>query len=170
MAATAAELTTIDSQNLLNWKIQSDRPINAANVAIENAVNDQQLTRLVEREAVQSGIALGREIMMRGIDLSRAGYARAMRYVYAPSSEETAGEAVSFAKTLASDLTSKLSDATALLAAGQQESKLAQSTAPQTGTGGSFGSSPGTALHAQIAEALALVNAVRNMAPAPAPG
>lgn len=136
-----------------------------AGLSAQNQLTNQQLVTTIDREAVQSGIAIGREIMMRGIDLSRAAQARALRYVFAPSSEETAGEAVSFAKTIAADLSSKLADVQGLLASGQIQEKIAITTPPQTGTGGAFGSAPGSALYAQIAEALALAAALRNISP-----
>lgn len=164
---TVVNPQTLDSQNSLNWKVQSDRPINAANLALENAVSDQQLTRAIEREALQTGIAVAREWASGAINIGRATQARVIRYIFEPGAGESAGEAVSFAKTISSDLSSKLSDLQGMLASGQQQEKTAITTPPQTGTGGSFGSSPGTALYAQLGEALALVNALRNVAPAP---
>ena len=75
--------------------------------------------------------------------------ARAVRFTFDTSAEQ----ATSFAQQIAADAGEKLAEAGATLAATQQFSKVAQNTAPQTGTGGAFGSETG--LTQQIALSLA---------------
>jgi hypothetical protein len=135
-----------------------------AGLSGQNQLTNQQAVDVISREALQSGIAIGREWASGAMNIGRAVQARAIRFIM----DTSAQEAISFTRQISSDLTSKLADIEGMLAAGMQQEKTAISTPPQTGTGGAFGSSPGTALYQQLAEALALVSAIRDTVPKPA--
>lgn len=64
----------------------------------------------------------------------------------------SAEQAAAFDKTLAANLEGKMANLEAALSSGQQMSKIANTTPPQTGTGGAFGSETG--LSQQVALAL----------------
>ena len=142
-----------NDQGGLNYKLFTDEALASVNTRVQNAVTSQQAVDAISREALQTGIALGRELLQGSIDLSRAVQARAVRFIFDTSAEE----AVGFAKQIGSDLTGKLSDIEGLLAAGQQQEKTAVTTPPQTGTGGAFGSDAGSALLQQIVNTQAII-------------
>lgn len=157
--ASVDNAAVANDQGGLNWKIESDGPIRSANIAIQNQVTNQQAVDTISREALQTGIVLGRDVLQRGLDFSRAVEARAIRFIFDTSAEE----AVGFAKQIGSDLTSKLADIEGLLAAGQQQEKTAITSPPQTGTGGAFGSGTGSSLFQSLAEATALLGTLRDL-------
>lgn len=160
-----------NDQQGLNYKIFSDVPMASANLSMQNAValqqrvNDtatavhansmnaaQQLAQLAAQQALQ--------INQNGSMLAQAMMGRVSRHVLDLSAEQ----ATAFSREIAADLSNKLADLSGQLASVQEMAKIAQTTPPQTGTGGAFGSDAGNALLQQLAniEALLRAQAVRN--------
>ena len=90
--------------------------------------------------------------------------ARVTRFILDTSAEE----AVSFAKQIQSDLSERVANLGASLSAVQEMVKIAQSTPPQTGTGGAFGSDAGSAYGQQLANISAQILQLRELVAKPA--
>lgn len=123
------------------------RVSDAANAVHENVLNaSQQVAQLAAQQALQ--------IAQNGAMLSQAMTGRVARMILDASAEQ----AVAFAKEIGADVSSKLADFGGALASLQEQAKIAQTTPPQTGTGGAFGSDSGNALLQQLANIQALLN------------
>jgi len=147
-----------NDQGALNWKVESDGPIRSANTAIQNQVTNQQAVDAIMREALQSGITFHREIMAGSVDIGRAVRSKAIRDIF-----NVGQEASAFDKTMAAGLETKLANIEGLLAAGQQQAKTANTTPPQTGTGGAFASGTGSSLYQSLAEVGALLGTLKDL-------
>jgi hypothetical protein len=160
MAADAVNTAQVmNDQTGLNIKVETDGPIRSANTAIANQVTNQQAVDAIMREALQSGISFGREIMAGSIDIGRAVRARTIRMI-----QDTSGEqAAAFDRQMAAGLETKLASIESLLAAGQQQAKTANTTPPQTGTGGAFASGTGSSLYQSLAEVGALLGTLKDL-------
>lgn len=152
-----------------NLKVLADMAQGALAQSIQNQVNNQAHIQAIQAATLQNGLTLAQDAVAQSLALSRMVTGKVLRYVADTSAEQ----ATAFAQQIASDANETLAQAGATLSAVQQESKIAQSTAPQTGTGGAFGSETG--LSQQIALALsnlaagqaAIVELLRGARPAP---
>jgi len=103
--------------------------------------------QLNSAQQIQAAEATNRVLMSNAIN------AIAIKYLF----DTSAQEAVTFAKEIASDTAQTMQDFGGVIAGIQQDLKGAQSTAPQTGTGGAFGSDAGSAILQQLANQQALM-------------
>lgn len=160
MAVNAVDTGQVmNDQGGLDIKVETDASIRSANTTIQNQVTNQQAVDAIMREALQSGIAFGRELMAGSIDIGRAVRGRVIRMV-----QDTSGEqAAAFDRQMAAGLENKLANIEGLLAAGQQQAKVAMTTPPQTGTGGAFGSGTGSSLYQSLAEVGALLGTLKDL-------
>lgn len=136
--ADAVNAQLMDEVTSGNLKILADMAQSAMGLSVQNAVANQQTVQAMVNANMQNALLMAQAIT-----------ARAVRFTFDTSAEQ----ATSFAQQIAADAGEKLAEAGATLSATQQYAKIAQSTAPQTGTGGAFGSETG--LSQQIALSLA---------------
>lgn len=151
---------TVDGQTSLNWKVMSDEPIASANTRTENATANQQIVQALMQESLAANLAISRQATANAIAYAQAVNARAVRFAFDISAEQ----AVGFATTIGAQLQDKITNLGAALSGVQEMVKVAITTPPQTGTGGAFGSDAGNALFQQLANAMALAEALRSSA------
>lgn len=147
----------VDEITAMNAKGLSDMMQTAMGLSVQNAVANQNTTQTAAAAALANGLTIGQAVMQNGINLAQAINARAVRFAFDISAEQAAA----FDRQLSADVSGRLMNIEAALSGGQQASKIAQSTAPQTGTGGAFGSDAGSAINQQIANLSATVAALQ---------
>ena len=150
---------TIDQITQSNAKGLADMAQTAMNLATQNAVANQQGVQALINSNLQNGLSLSQSIMANAVNQATAVQARALRFIFDTSAEE----AVGFAKQIGSDLAGQLAQMGGQLASIQEQAKIAQTTPPQTGTGGAFGSDSGSALTQQLANLSASIAAIEQM-------
>jgi hypothetical protein len=123
-----------------------ERQNDLAASVVANAMNSAQ-------QLQQSASIAAQQIASNSAILAMGAAVRAFRMVTDVSAEQ----AVGFAEQIGSNLTAELKDMGGTLAGIQQFVKEANTTPPQTGTGGAFGSDAGSALLQQIANTQALM-------------
>jgi hypothetical protein len=134
--------TGLSQQNAV---AQQQRVNELASSVLGNAMNaSQQFGQLAAQQALQ--------ISANSAAIQQAMLGRVTRHILDLSGEQAAA----FEKTLGAQLQDQLTELNASLAGGQIQSKVAQSTAPQTGTGGAFGSETGLSQQISLAMAGAL--------------
>ena len=153
---TTANEQTLDSQNALNWKIFSDEPISSATTRMENATANQQIVQGLLQENLAANLALSRNATANAISFSQAVTARAVRFAFDISAEQAAG----FVTQLGSRLEDRITNLGSSLAGLQEMVKTANTTPPQTGTGGAFGSDAGSGLLQQLGNIQALLQSL----------
>lgn len=172
MAADAVNNAAVaNDQGGLNWKIFTDVPISAANLSMQNAVSAQQRVNdganAVHENAMNAAQQIAQlaaqqalQMSQNGAMLAQAMTGRVSRHILDLSAEQ----ATAFTREIASDLSAKMQEFGSILASIQQDSKIANTTSPQTG--GASGWDNGGALSAQLAsiEALLRSQQVRNAA------
>lgn len=138
-----------------NQLAQQQRVNELANNVMASAMQSgQQLAQLAGQQALQ--------ISQNAALLSQVITGRVSRFILDTSAEE----AVSFEKQIGSALADRMTNIEAALATGQQSGKTAETTPPQTGTGGAFGSDAGNALLQQLANIQALLQSLIDKKPA----
>jgi uncharacterized protein with von Willebrand factor type A (vWA) domain len=167
MAADAVNGAQVaNDQGALNYKIFSDVPIAASNLSVQNAVSAQQRVNdganAVHENAMNAAQQIAQlaaqqalQMSQNGAMLAQAMTGRVSRHILDLSAEQ----ATAFAKELSADLASRLAEMSGQLASVQEMAKIAQTTPPQTGTGGAFGSDAGSAVLQQLANIEALLRA-----------
>lgn len=153
-----------NDQGGLNWKIFTDEPIASANTRVENGTANQQMVQGLLQENLAANLALSRNATANAIAFSQAVTARAVRFAFDISAEQAAG----FVTQLGSRLEDRLTNLGATLAGVQEMVKTAQTTPPQTGTGGAFGSDAGNALLQQLANIQATLQSLESRVVRPA--
>lgn len=136
-----------------NQIAQQQRVNDSANSVHANAMNAaQQIAQLAGQQALQ--------ISQNGAMLAQAMLGRVSRHILDLSAEQ----ASAWGRELMSDLPRELANMSGQLASVQEMAKIANTTPPQTGTGGAFGSDAGNALLQQLSniEALLRSQQVRN--------
>jgi hypothetical protein len=149
---TTVNEQSVDGVNINNLKAATDMSIIAMHTASQNVVANQQHVQSIVNAALQNGLMLGQNMLQSGMLLGQAVTTQGVKRLLDMSIEQ----AVSDTKLLGADLQDKLSNLGSALSAVQQDIKAAQTTPPQTGTGGAFGSDSGSALAQQIANAVSL--------------
>jgi hypothetical protein len=162
-----------NDQGGLNWKIFTDVPISSANLSGQNAVSRQQradqaadsvhensmnAAQQIAQLAAKSALQMSDNTAM----LAQAMTGRVTRHILDLSAEQTVG----FMQEIQAGLAKDLAAISGQLAAVQEMAKIAQTTPPQTGTGGAFGSDAGNALLQQLANIEALLRSQANRPPA----
>lgn len=163
-----------NDQGALNWKIFSDVPIATSNLTVQNAAARQQrmeqaadsvhenamnAAQQIAQLAAKSALQMSDNTAM----LAQAMTGRVTRHILDLSAEQTVG----FMQEIQAGLSKDLAAISGQLAAVQEMAKIANTTPPQTGTGGAFGSDAGNALLQQLANIEALLRSQANR-PAPA--
>src|SRR4030095_5992063 len=131
----------------MNAKMLADMAQSAMGLTIQNAAANQQTVQAIINANLQNGLAMAQANMQAGLDLSRAVTTVSVKRLF----DQQMGDAINEGTLTGSDLQDKLSNLGAALSGVQQDIKAAQTTPPQTGTGGAFGSAPGSAVAAQVA-------------------
>ena len=124
------------------------------NLAMQNAVANQQSVQSMVNAAMQNGLTMAQANLQSGLDFSRAVTARAVNTAIA-----AAGEAAAFEKTLGREISDQLSEINGALAGGQQSAKIANTTPPETGVA--------SALATLAAGQAAIIELLRSTRPAP---
>ena len=148
-----------DATSYGNIKGLADMAQTAMNLSTQNAVANQQGVQAMINSNLQNGLALSQSIMANAVNQATAVQARALRFLFDTSAEE----AVSFTKQIGSDLAGQLAQMGGQLASIQEQAKIANTTPPQTGTGGAFGADSGSALNQQLANLSASIAAIEAM-------
>jgi hypothetical protein len=125
----------------------------AQHIATQNAVANQQHVQSMVNASLQNGLTLAQNALQAGMQLSQAVTTMATKTIL----DESIKDAVASQKLVGADIADKLANIQAALAGGQQFVKTAQTTPPQTGTGGAFGSDAGSAVLQQIVNALTIL-------------
>lgn len=139
---------TIDGVNISNVKMLADMSQTAMGLSIQNGVANQQSVQAIQNASLQGYLTLHQTMT-----------ALAAKKLLDTSAEE----AVAFTKQIGADLQDKITGIGASLAAVQEDVKISNTTPPQTGTGGAFGSDSGSALTQQIGNLAAAVAAMQAM-------
>jgi hypothetical protein len=155
-----------DAVNFNNVKVLGEVPAHSIGLAMQNAVSQQQRVNEIATASFQNALTAANNITQSWIPIQQAMVGRVARHVLDVSAEQAAA----FEKQLGAEVSDRLSDIGGALAGVQEFVKTAQTTPPQTGTGGAFGSETG--LSQQIALALsnlaagqaAIVELLRNKA------
>lgn len=153
-----------DAVTAENFKVGGGAPAHSMNLALQNAAGQQhrvnELANSVLGNAMNSAQQMQQLASQQALNMSAnaanlatAFNARAARFVLDISGEQAAG----FARELQVDLPRDLANIGAQISSLQQDAKIAQTTPPQTGTGGAFGSETG--LSQEIGLALANLSA-----------
>jgi hypothetical protein len=138
-------------------QVQSQARINdvANNIVAQSLASAQQIAdqagRSAQRLAESAFIAAQNQASLAAA-FAQAVTTQSVKRILDLSIEN----AVADQKLIGADLQDKISNLGSALSAVQQDIKAAQSTAPQTGTGGAFGSDSGSALMQQLASNQAL--------------
>jgi hypothetical protein len=155
---------TVDSVALVNSKILGEMHAMTAALATQTQAQQQQrineLSASVLANSMNSAQQLAQLAGQQALNLAasqaqlqQAITGRVARFMLDLSAEQ----ATAFAQELGSNLTSKLADIGSVVSGIQQDIKGAQTTPPQTGTGGAFGSDSGSPLLQQLASNQALL-------------
>lgn len=145
----------LSGQNVL---AQQQRVNEIANSVLANSMNAaQQMAQLAASQSLNLAASQAQ--------LQQAITGRVARFMLDLSAEE----AVAFTKQVGADIQDKLSNIEAAISGGQVYAKTAQTTPPQTGTGGAFGSDAGSALlqqlvNAQVAQSQSLAGVAQGLA------
>lgn len=142
-----AEMHSLTAGLSGQYQLAAQQRVNdTANAVHANALNAaQQIAQL----AGQQALTMSANAQM----LSQAFLGRATRTILDVSAEQ----AVGFMQEIQAGLSKDLAALSGQLASVQEMAKIAQSTPPQTGTGGAFGSDAGSALLSQLANIQALL-------------
>ncbi len=132
----------VDQITTTNAKGLADMAQTAMGLSTQNAVANQQQVQAIQNASLQGYLTIHQTLT-----------ALAAKRLLDTSAEE----AVAFTKQIGSDLQDKINNIGAALAGVQEDVKIAQTTPPQTGTGGAFGSDAGTALLQQLANIQAVL-------------
>lgn len=139
-----------------NQIAQQQRVNDTANSVHANAMNAaQQIAQLAAQQALT--------MATNGQMLSQAMVGRVSRHVLDLSAEQTVG----FMQEIQAGLSKDLASLSGQLASVQEMAKIANTTPPQTGTGGAFGSDAGNALLQQLSNIEALLRSQSNRNPTP---
>lgn len=145
-----AELHSLTGGLAGQYQLAAQQRVNdTANAVHANALNAaQQIAQL----AGQQALTMSANAQM----LSQAMLGRVGRTVLDVSAEQ----AVGFMQEIQAGLSKDLAALSGQLASVQEMAKIANSTPPQTGTGGAFGSDAGNALLQQLANIQALLQSL----------
>jgi len=174
MAAEAVNSAQVaNDQGALNYKIFSDVPIETSNLTVQNAAARQQRSQeaadAVHANAMNGAQQIAQlaaqqalQISQNGAMLAQAMLGRVSRHILDLSAEQ----ASAWSRELMSDLPRELANISGQLASVQEMAKIANTTPPQTGSGGSFASSETAPLLQMLAQIEALIRSqqVRNNA------
>lgn len=167
MAATPVDGAQVaNDQGALNYKIFSDVPIAASNLSVQNAVSAQQRVNdganAVHENAMNAAQQIAQlaaqqalQMSQNGAMLAQAMTGRVSRHILDLSAEQ----ATAFSREIAADLSHKLEEFGATLASIQQDSKIAQTTHPESGVVGT------NAIIQQLASIEALLRSQMNRNP-----
>ena len=136
-----------DQTTYSDIKSSNDMAITAMNLATQNAVANQQSVQAMINANLQNGLTLAQNTLANALQQATAVQTIAIKHLMSTTAEE----AVTFAKQISSDLSSKLADFAATLSASQQEAKIAQSTPPES------------AVAAMLANLAASISAIETM-------
>jgi heme oxygenase len=152
-----------DTVNFNNAKSLADMAQTAMNLSTQNAVSNQAHVQALVNAALANSLTLSQNALQSGMQLSQAITTMATKTIL----DESVKDAVASQKLIGSDIQDRLMNIEGALSGGQQFAKVAQTTPPQTGTGGAFGSDSGSALLQQIVSTLAIIQSRLDAAKVP---
>jgi hypothetical protein len=153
-----------NDQGALNYKLYTDEPLASVNTRIQNLTDNQQIVQGLLQENLAANLSLSRNATANAIAFSQAVTARAVRFAFDISAEQAAG----FVTQIGARLEDRITNLGASLAGLQDFIKASQTTPPQTGTGGAFGSDAGNALLQQLANIQATLQSLESRVVRPA--
>lgn len=143
---TSVNEQAADAVNFNNVKVIGEVPASTMGLALQDAVNSQRRMQAVADSVAANIMNTAQQAERNASILAQAMMARASRFMLDISGEQAAA----FEKILGAQLQDQITELGASVASVQQNLKGAQTTPPQTGTGGAFGSDAGSAVLQQL--------------------
>lgn len=156
MPAQANE-QVVDAATLSNVKMLTDMAQVTMGQTIQDAARQQARQNDLAASVIANAMNGAQQLANAAGNLTLALTSRTAHSIL-----NAAEQAAAFDRTLAANLEGKMANLEASLSAGMQFAKTGQTTPPQTGTGGAFGSETG--LSQQISTLIELLRTIR---PAP---